>query len=116
MKNKKNIICIVLIVFLLAVAVIIWKGPGSRGSGTPSNPADSTVPGSNIEPGGNTEPGGNSGEGGSGEGGGSGQSGEPGKESETGEDNPGGDGGASIIEDGGDLIIIIPDDQDSGGL
>lgn len=95
MKNKKTVIWIVLIICLLAAALLIWKGCGDAGHGGPSSHTSKT----------DLPQGGESGENGAGS-----ESGENGNGGESGE------GGASIIEDGGDVVIVIPDDQESGGL
>lgn len=116
MKNKKTVIWIVLLAVVLAAALLIWKSCGSKDPEAPDNrtenaePADNTentdntdntAPADNTE---NTENGENT------------ENAENAENTEPNENGESGEGSASIIEDGGDLVIVIPDDQGSGGL
>lgn len=67
MKNKKTVIWILVVLCVLVIGALIWRGA--------KNPA-----------------------------------------SEPGTPSAEESGSASVIEDSGDLVIVIPDDQESGGL
>ena len=102
MKKNKTLIWVLVIVLLVAAAAIIWKVTQKNNPEpvtpptedvTPADPTDTTDPTDPtdpVEPADPTDP----------------DADEPGSEDE----------GAGLIEDGGDIVIVIPDDQGSGGL
>ncbi len=106
MKNRKTIMVLVVICLLL-VGALVWKGLGSKSSSQqdPQNPQDpGVIDGVAILNSDDTEtdsdPATQPGE----------ETGQQDDTSETGQSDP------AIIEDGGDLIVIVPEDQESGGV
>ena len=116
MKNKKTVIWIVLLAVVLAAALLIWKSCGSKDPQAPDNRTENAEPADNTENTDNTAPADNAENAENSENTENAENAENAENTEPNENGESGEGGASIIEDGGDLVIVIPDDQGSGGL
>ena len=112
MKNKKTAIIIAAAVFVLAAAMIIWiaasgkKAPqtvdeptGTSETGKPAAGSDPTEPTVTDDPAATDDP-----------------DATPGPDTTGSPASTEDPEGATAIDDGGDIIITIPDDQGSGGL
>lgn len=102
--KSKSVVAILLALCLLVGGVLLWNGLDRRDDPDPDDPGQTAVQpndGQNGDQNGETE---------SGESGEDGESGESGQSGQDVPDEP------EILNDDGDVVIVVPDDQESGGL
>lgn len=87
MKSKKAIAAILIVVCLLVCGVLLWQGISHKNAPPVDNGSTDVEKGE-----------------------------QPTDIVDSGEDQQEAPDEAAVLEDGGDLVIVIPDDQESGGL